>query len=202
MAQGSSSRACLVHVPHPSPRSDASQSHSAVRRAGLCGQASDAARRHAGHPQLGCCHSWQGRHHLGWRAHSDDYDVQRGLPKQAAHLQVQVRGVYRRTALSPERVPVGQDLPLTARCRQSAHAPSRGSRRALIGSPPLHRRRSSTQGWKPSLTIKHLLVGIQSLLDEPNNQDPAQEEPFKAYTHNTAEYEQKVKAQVALLRAV
>ena len=90
-------------------------SHSAVRRAGLCGQASDAARRHAGHPQLGCCHSWQGRHHLGECAHPDDYDVQRGLPKQAAHLQVQARGVYRQTALPPERVPVGQDLPLAAR---------------------------------------------------------------------------------------
>ena len=37
-------------------------------------------------------------------------------------------------------------------------------------------------------------MGIQSLLDEPNNQDPAQEEPFKAYKHNKAEYEQKVKA--------
>jgi len=58
------------------------------------------------------------------------------------------------------------------------------------------------KGWKPSLTIKHLLVGIQSLLDEPNNQDPAQEEPFKAYKHNKAEYEQKVKAQVAMLRGV
>jgi hypothetical protein len=90
-------------------------SHSAVRRAGLCGQASDAARRHAGHPQLGCCHSWQGRHHLGECAHPDDYDVQRGLPKQAAHLQVQARGVNRQTALPPERIPVGQDLPLAAR---------------------------------------------------------------------------------------
>ena len=45
-------------------------------------------------------------------------------------------------------------------------------------------------------------MGIQSLLDEPNNQDPAQEEPFKAYKHNKVEYEQKVKAQVAMLRGV
>ena len=45
-------------------------------------------------------------------------------------------------------------------------------------------------------------MGIQSLLDEPNSQDPAQEEPFKAYKHNKAEYEQKVKAQVAMLRGV
>ena len=56
------------------------------------------------------------------------------------------------------------------------------------------------KGWKPSLTIKHLLVGIQTLLDDPNNLDPAQEEPFRAFKHNKAEYEQKVKAQVVILR--
>ena len=36
------------------------------------------------------------------------------------------------------------------------------------------------KAWKPSLTIKHLLIGIQTLLDDPNNLDPAQEEPFRA----------------------
>lgn len=30
------------------------------------------------------------------------------------------------------------------------------------------------KSWKPSLTIKHLLIGIQTLLDDPNNLDPAQ----------------------------
>ena len=37
------------------------------------------------------------------------------------------------------------------------------------------------KAWKPSLTIKHLLIGIQTLLDDPNNNDPAQEEPFRTY---------------------
>lgn len=56
------------------------------------------------------------------------------------------------------------------------------------------------KGWKPSLTIKHLLVGIQTLLDDPNNLDPAQEEPFRAYKYNKEEYNAKVKAQVQTLR--
>merc|ERR1712178_432907 len=56
------------------------------------------------------------------------------------------------------------------------------------------------KSWKPSLTIKHLLPGIQTLLDDPNNLDPEQEEPFKAFKYNKQEYESKVKAQVALLR--
>ena len=56
------------------------------------------------------------------------------------------------------------------------------------------------KSWKPSLTIKHLLIGIQTLLDDPNNLDPAQEEPFRAYKYNKEEYNTKVKAQVQKLR--
>ena len=35
------------------------------------------------------------------------------------------------------------------------------------------------KAWKPSLTIKHLLIGIQTLLDDPNNSDPAQARKHK-----------------------
>ena len=41
--------------------------------------------------------------------------------------------------------------------------------------------------WKPSLTIKHLLIGIQTLLDDPNNLDPAQEEPYRAFKNDKRE---------------
>ena len=59
------------------------------------------------------------------------------------------------------------------------------------------------KGWKPSLTIKHLLIGIQTLLDDPNNLDPAQEEPYRIYkTDPKGEYEKRVKAQAALLRNI
>ena len=57
------------------------------------------------------------------------------------------------------------------------------------------------KAWRPSLTIKQLLLGIQTLLDDPNNLDPAQEEPFREYKHNPEGYKAKVKAQVALLRS-
>jgi len=56
------------------------------------------------------------------------------------------------------------------------------------------------KSWKPSLTIKHLLIGIQTLLDDPNNADPAQEEPYKTYKTDRKEYEARVKQQVALLK--
>ncbi len=56
------------------------------------------------------------------------------------------------------------------------------------------------KAWKPSLTIKHLLVGIQTLLDDPNNLDPAQEEPFRVYKYDRPEYERRVKDQAKLLR--
>jgi hypothetical protein len=35
------------------------------------------------------------------------------------------------------------------------------------------------KGWKPAITVKQMLLGIQDLLDNPNNADPAQREPFQ-----------------------
>jgi len=57
------------------------------------------------------------------------------------------------------------------------------------------------KSWKPSLTIKHLLIGIQTLLDDPNNSDPAQEEPYQAYKSDRKTYDLRVKQQVQLLRS-
>uniref|UniRef100_A0A7S3AVC1 SUMO-conjugating enzyme UBC9 n=1 Tax=Haptolina ericina TaxID=156174 RepID=A0A7S3AVC1_9EUKA len=56
------------------------------------------------------------------------------------------------------------------------------------------------KGWRPSLTIKQLLLGIQALLDDPNNSDPAQEEPYRIFANDRVRYERMVKAQVALLQ--
>ena len=39
---------------------------------------------------------------------------------------------------------------------------------------------------------------LQDLLDEPNNLDPAQEEPFKLYKDDINAYREKVRAQVKL----
>lgn len=56
------------------------------------------------------------------------------------------------------------------------------------------------EDWKPSITIKQILQGIQDLLDNPNPQSPAQQDPFFLYQNNRAEYEKKVLAQALSLR--
>lgn len=52
--------------------------------------------------------------------------------------------------------------------------------------------------WRPSLTIKQILLGIQDLLDNPNPADPAQEEPFKLYRTDKEAYKQRIRKQVSV----
>uniref|UniRef100_H2WH81 SUMO-conjugating enzyme n=1 Tax=Caenorhabditis japonica TaxID=281687 RepID=H2WH81_CAEJA len=47
--------------------------------------------------------------------------------------------------------------------------------------------------WKPSISIKQLLIGIQDLLNHPNIDDPAQAEAYQIYCQNRVEYEKRVK---------
>eukprot|EP01060_Flectonema_neradi_P028746 TRINITY_DN38720_c0_g1_i1.p1 TRINITY_DN38720_c0_g1~~TRINITY_DN38720_c0_g1_i1.p1 ORF type:complete len:160 (+),score=23.19 TRINITY_DN38720_c0_g1_i1:34-513(+) len=49
------------------------------------------------------------------------------------------------------------------------------------------------KGWKPSITVKQILVAIQELLDAPNPKDPAQKEPYELFVKNRKEYEIRVK---------
>jgi len=49
--------------------------------------------------------------------------------------------------------------------------------------------------WRPSITIKQILVGIQDLLNDPNIRDPAQAEAYTIYCQNRVEYERRVRAQ-------
>ncbi|KAF7285359.1 ubiquitin conjugating enzyme lesswright [Rhynchophorus ferrugineus] len=49
--------------------------------------------------------------------------------------------------------------------------------------------------WRPAITIKQILLGIQDLLNEPNVKDPAQAEAYTIYCQNRLEYEKRVKAQ-------
>eukprot|EP00999_Lentomonas_sp_LEN2_P000728 NODE_1725_length_756_cov_14.195548_g1676_i0.p1 GENE.NODE_1725_length_756_cov_14.195548_g1676_i0~~NODE_1725_length_756_cov_14.195548_g1676_i0.p1 ORF type:complete len:165 (-),score=20.46 NODE_1725_length_756_cov_14.195548_g1676_i0:187-681(-) len=46
--------------------------------------------------------------------------------------------------------------------------------------------------WRPAITLKQILLGIQELLDSPNISDPAQEEPYKLYMNNKDEYRKRV----------
>ena len=37
------------------------------------------------------------------------------------------------------------------------------------------------QGWRPAITVKQILVGIQDLLDQPNPADPAQTDGYQIF---------------------
>ena len=50
--------------------------------------------------------------------------------------------------------------------------------------------------WKPSITVKEILVGCQELLNNANPKSPAQQEPFGLYVKNPPEYKRRVKRQV------
>jgi len=49
------------------------------------------------------------------------------------------------------------------------------------------------EGWKPAITVKELLHGIQMLLDEVNPESPAQADAYNLYKRDRAAYEKKVK---------
>ena len=47
--------------------------------------------------------------------------------------------------------------------------------------------------WRPAITIKQILLGIQELLNEPNPKDPAQAEAYAIYMQDKVEYEKRKK---------
>lgn len=55
--------------------------------------------------------------------------------------------------------------------------------------------------WRPAITIKQILLGIQDLLNEPNIKDPAQAEAYTIYRQNRLEYEKRVRAQARAMAA-
>ncbi|GBB92322.1 hypothetical protein RclHR1_00020025 [Rhizophagus clarus] len=51
------------------------------------------------------------------------------------------------------------------------------------------------EGWKPGITIKQIVLGIQQLLNEPNPQSPAQAEAYELFKRDKTAYEQRVRQQ-------
>lgn len=51
------------------------------------------------------------------------------------------------------------------------------------------------KGWKPAITIKQILLGIQDLLNDPNASDPAQSEAFTMFQKDLTAYERRVRQQ-------
>lgn len=53
------------------------------------------------------------------------------------------------------------------------------------------------EGWRPAITIKQVLIGIQDLLDDPNPSSPAQSEAYNLYMNNKTEYRRRVRQEAA-----
>jgi ubiquitin-conjugating enzyme E2 I len=51
--------------------------------------------------------------------------------------------------------------------------------------------------WRPAITIKQMLLGIQDLLDNPNPNSPAQRESYELFVKDRAAYDRKIKDQTA-----
>lgn len=51
------------------------------------------------------------------------------------------------------------------------------------------------EGWRPAISIKQILIGIQDLLDEPNPDSPAQSEAYSMFMRSKEEYSKRVKAE-------
>lgn len=49
------------------------------------------------------------------------------------------------------------------------------------------------EGWKPAITIKEILLGIQTLLNEVNPESPAQADAYNLYKKDRPAYEKKIK---------
>ncbi|XP_071735169.1 SUMO-conjugating enzyme SCE1-like [Rutidosis leptorrhynchoides] len=52
-----------------------------------------------------------------------------------------------------------------------------------------------SQGWRPAITVKQILVGIQDLLDTPNPASPAQSDAHRYFTKDKVEYKNKIQQQ-------
>lgn len=49
------------------------------------------------------------------------------------------------------------------------------------------------EGWRPAITLKQVLIGIQDLLDDPNPNSPAQSEAYQLFISNKPEYKRRVR---------
>ncbi|TPX12249.1 uncharacterized protein E0L32_007135 [Thyridium curvatum] len=49
------------------------------------------------------------------------------------------------------------------------------------------------EAWKPAITIKQILLGVQDLLNDPNPESPAQAEAYNLFKKDKAEYEKRIR---------
>lgn len=53
------------------------------------------------------------------------------------------------------------------------------------------------EGWRPAITVKQMVLGVQDLLDSPNVNSPAQSEAYNLCVNNKIEYKRRVKLEAA-----
>jgi ubiquitin-protein ligase len=63
----------------------------------------------------------------------------------------------------------------------------------IFFSSYLPRRRRNPHSWKPTFTIKQILLAAQDMLDNPDNDNPACREPHDMLRRSVAEYEARVR---------
>ncbi|KAJ3109232.1 E2 SUMO-conjugating protein ubc9 [Physocladia obscura] len=51
------------------------------------------------------------------------------------------------------------------------------------------------QDWKPAITVKQILLGIQDLLNDPNPLSPAQADAYMLFKKDRAAYDRRIKQQ-------
>eukprot|EP00013_Stygamoeba_regulata_P016561 CAMPEP_0177681742 /NCGR_PEP_ID=MMETSP0447-20121125/30887_1 /TAXON_ID=0 /ORGANISM="Stygamoeba regulata, Strain BSH-02190019" /LENGTH=156 /DNA_ID=CAMNT_0019191197 /DNA_START=226 /DNA_END=693 /DNA_ORIENTATION=- len=51
------------------------------------------------------------------------------------------------------------------------------------------------KNWKPGITLKQILLGVQDLLSTPNPSDPAQTDAYMQFVQDRAKYDERVKRQ-------
>jgi ubiquitin-conjugating enzyme E2 I len=49
------------------------------------------------------------------------------------------------------------------------------------------------EAWKPAITVKQILLGIQDLLDEPNVDSPAQAEAYNLFKRDRDAYDRRIR---------
>ncbi len=49
------------------------------------------------------------------------------------------------------------------------------------------------EAWKPAITIKQILLGVQDLLNDPNPESPAQAEAYNMFKRDRAQYDRRIK---------
>ena len=54
---------------------------------------------------------------------------------------------------------------------------------------------NESEGWRPAITVKQVILGVRDLLDNPNNSDAAQQAAYDCFNKSRVEYDKKIKEQ-------